>query len=499
MAVSPTFGIYRLIAELGHGGMADVFLAAATGPVGSGFTKLAVVKKLRSHLAEDPEFVSMLIEEARITARLNHPNVVQLFDAGDENGQFFLAMEFLEGQPLHRVERRVAREEVVVPRHVYYAVVSEVLAGHHYAHELSDYDGSPLAITHRDVTPHNVFVTYDGVVKVVDFGLAKASGRLFESDGGIRKGKVRYMSPEQAAGEPVDRRTDIFAAGMMLWNLATGAKFWTDRTDEAIVQALRTGDFESSAIARGFDVPPEIDRICCKALAVDRADRFATADEMRVEIEALLGRSSIEARRTLAGLVKDHFRGERAEVRRVVESASLMSAVSLGALVAAGGPRVLVAPPGPLPEPPSPSATPVAFVPQPAPAPTGRASRAIVGAALALSAVVAIAVAVSLSWQSRTHEGPPHHTTPALLNSGATQLALELHTKADPTAEPTLKTVKRSRTAAAEIGRPGASSNDDPAPAPAPAPAGAALEAPPKPARRALDAADPWGNAAPSR
>ena len=213
--------MYRLIAELGHGGMADVFLAAATGPAGSGFTKLAVVKKLRSHLAEDPEFVALLIEEARITARLNHPNVVQLFDAGDENGQFFLAMEFLEGQPLHRIERRIARDEVEVPRHVYYAVMSEVLAGLHHAHELSDYDGSPLSITHRDVTPHNVFVTYDGVVKVVDFGLAKASGRIHESDGGIRKGKVRYMSPEQAAGEAVDRRTDIFAAGMMLWNLAT--------------------------------------------------------------------------------------------------------------------------------------------------------------------------------------------------------------------------------------------------------------------------------------
>jgi serine/threonine-protein kinase len=335
-----TLGAYRFIAELGHGGMADVYLAASEGPAGSGFTKLAVVKLLRSAHAEDPDFVSMLMDEARVTARLAHPNVVQLFEVGHLDGQYFLAMEFLEGQPLHRVARRIQRTNgskgagASIPSDVLYAVVSDVLAGLHHAHELADYDGTPLKVVHRDVTPHNVFVTYDGVVKVVDFGIAKAAGRLTETMHGVVKGKVRYMSPEQAACRDVDRRTDVFAAGVMLWNLATGTKFWGERTDAEVAQALFKGTYEASPRALFPDVPVEIDAICKKALSHRREDRYETAAAMRADIEAFLAERSVEARKTLSASMKEIFTSERAKLRKVLETSALTTAPSVDVFAA---------------------------------------------------------------------------------------------------------------------------------------------------------------------
>ncbi len=336
VTTSPKLGSYRLIAELGHGGMADVFLAAAEGPVGCGFTKLAVVKKLRDHLVEDPEFVSMLLDEARITARLTHPNVVQLFEVGQVDDQYFLAMEYLDGQPLHRIarriERRAARGDSEVPREVFYAIVADVLAGLHHAHELKDYDGAPLEVVHRDVTPHNVFVTYDGAIKVVDFGIAKAAGRLTSTEHGIVKGKIRYMSPEQAAGGDVDRRTDVFAAGVMLWNAATGAKLWADLEAVAVAHALYAGNYPASPRELFPEVPVEIDAICRKALAFRREDRYATARDMRSDLEAFLGPSSGEARKKLASMMKELFAAERTQVRAVIEASGLTGTASIEAL-----------------------------------------------------------------------------------------------------------------------------------------------------------------------
>src|SRR5262245_54107302 len=170
------FGKYRLVAELGHGGMADVYLASLSGPQGLGFSKLVVIKRLRPNLIEDPEFVAMLIDEARIAARLNHPNVVQTIEVGQVGDQYFVAMEFLDGQPLHRIVYRIGKQRTGMSLEMQCGILVDVLAGLHHAHELADYDGSPLNVVHRDVTPHNVFVTFDGQVKLVDFGIAKAAG-----------------------------------------------------------------------------------------------------------------------------------------------------------------------------------------------------------------------------------------------------------------------------------------------------------------------------------
>ncbi len=343
-----SFGKYRLIAELGHGGMADVFLAVVAGPAGSGFSKLTVIKRLRQNLAEEPEFIAMLVDEARIAARLNHPNVVQTNEVGQVGSQYFLAMEYLDGQPLHRIQHRamVARKEGLhttplppepvsgthspsllmpagdpFPADLQYIVLLDTLAGLHHAHELADYDGTPLKIVHRDVTPHNIFVTYEGQVKVVDFGIAKAVGRASETRQGVVKGKVRYMAPEQAIGQTVDCRADVFSVGVMLWEAATGQRLWKDMDDLQIVQALVMGEIKSSPRAVNPDVPEGIDAICKKALAGRVQDRYASAEAMRLDLEQYLAESGklVEARRKVGPAAAQLFKDKRSEIRNVIE------------------------------------------------------------------------------------------------------------------------------------------------------------------------------------
>ena len=328
-----SFGKYRLIAELGHGGMADVFLAVMAGPVGSGFSKLTVVKRLRQNLADEPEFVEMLVDEARISARLNHPNVVQTNEVGSVDNQYFISMEYLDGQPLHRIQHRAMQKAQKaaeagdlsgiepLPKECQYLVLVDTLAGLHHAHALADYDGSPLDIVHRDVTPHNVFVTYEGQTKVVDFGIAKAAGRASETRQGVVKGKVRYMAPEQAIGQRVDRRADVFSVGIMLWEAAAGRRMWKDMDDLNIVQALVGGTMQSSPREVTPSVPEAIDRICRKALAYNVDDRYATAEDFRLDLEQYLAETGqlVSARRKLGPIVSDLFKDKRAEIKGVIE------------------------------------------------------------------------------------------------------------------------------------------------------------------------------------
>ncbi len=216
-----TIGKYRLIAELGHGGMSDVFLAVSKGM--GGFHKLLVIKQLRPNLAEDEEFLSMFLDEARLAARLSHRNVVATYEVGEDGGRYYIAMEYLEGQALKRIIHR-AKTRFGLDMHL--QVVLDVLKGLHHAHDLCDYDATPLGVVHRDVSPHNIFVTYAGDVKVVDFGVAKALDSSTETSAGVMKGKLAYMSPEQARSGDVDRRADIFSVGVLLWEGVTGQRMW---------------------------------------------------------------------------------------------------------------------------------------------------------------------------------------------------------------------------------------------------------------------------------
>lgn len=314
-----TFGKYRLVAELGQGGMADVILALSQGPVG--FSKLVVIKRLRDHLADDPEFVGMLIDEARLAARLNHPNIVHTNEVGEIDGRFFMAMEYLEGQPFTRIRRRAKKRKTPLSLSWELHILSDVLAGLQYAHELKDYDGRELGVVHRDVTPSNVFVTYDGVVKLVDFGIAKATGRSTETKTGVVKGKMTYMPPEQALGQEVDRRADVFSVGVMLWEAVAGTRMWKGVEDVVVLGKLINGDIPTSPKEVAPDVPDVLDEICRRALAPDPNDRYASAADLQEAIDDYL--ETIKERpnnRDIGALVSELFDRDRKEIRQIIES-----------------------------------------------------------------------------------------------------------------------------------------------------------------------------------
>jgi serine/threonine-protein kinase len=309
-------GKYRLVAELGRGGMAKVFLAITQGP--GGFNKLVVVKQIMPEYAEDPEFVSMFLDEARLAAQVRHPNVVQTNEVGEDQGRHFMVMEYLEGQPLSRLRYRLGRANAM-PLALHLRVLSDVLAGLHCAHELRDYEGQPLGVVHRDVSPENVFVTYDGAVKVVDFGIAKARDSVSETQVGTVKGKVAYMAPEQALGKRLDRRTDLFAVGVMLWEAATGVRMWKGVSHGQILQRLADHDVPAPRSVCP-DIPDALDAVIRKATAPRREARYATAADFQADLEALLVELDDHTHgREIGALIATHFAAERTQIKGVVE------------------------------------------------------------------------------------------------------------------------------------------------------------------------------------
>ena len=311
-----TFGKYRLIASLGHGGMADVFLAVAQGPVG--FNKLQVIKRLRPNLAEEPEFLAMFLDEARLAARLNHPNIVQTNEVGEVVGQYFIAMEYLDGQPLHRIIHRGSKNGALT-RAMGLKILADTLAGLHAAHELCDYDGTPLRVVHRDASPHNVFVTYEGQTKVVDFGIAKAATRSADTRAGVLKGKIGYMAPEQARCEQVDRRADVFSIGVILWELLANTRMWKGMSDIEILDHLMHARIPDIAAVRD-DLSPELVEIVRRALAPNAADRHASAAELRKDLLDELARQPERVGdEDIGRLVSGLFQDKRQQLKGILE------------------------------------------------------------------------------------------------------------------------------------------------------------------------------------
>jgi serine/threonine-protein kinase len=324
-------GKYRVLLELGQGGTAHVYLAVAEGLVG--FNKLVVLKAMKASLGGDPELRRMFLNEARLSARLSHPNIVQVNEVMEHDGLPIIVMEYLEGKPLSDLRNR-AGDKLRLALHL--RIISEALSGLHYSHDLTDYDGSPLDVVHRDFTPHNVFVTFEGQVKVLDFGIAKLSGSLVETQTGVIKGKLRYMPPEQFTGERIDRRADVFAAGVMIWEAAAGSRMWGDLSEAVVMNRVLNGEIPSPRSVAP-DVSPEIERICMKALSYDRADRYATIAELQSDLEAFLsGLSALVTTREIGRFVTDHFEDSRVQTRRVIEqqlsNASLSAVKARGAL-----------------------------------------------------------------------------------------------------------------------------------------------------------------------
>ncbi len=324
---SGSSGRYYPIAQLGRGGMSEVYLAVARGP--AGFSKLVVIKRLLSGLVAEAHFLDMFLDEARLAARLNHPNIVQTNEVGVADEKYFIAMEFLDGQPLLKIVQRLLPRPL--PVHVALGIATNVCAGLHYAHTVADFSGTPLGIVHRDVSPHNIFVTYAGQVKIVDFGIAKAASRTTETQTGILKGKIAYMSPEHIGGVPLDGRSDVFSLGVVLFEALTGQRMWGSPTrDVNIVKRLVTGDVPASPRSLVPDLPEDVDSICRRALAVDRDKRYGSALEMQKDLEASIARLPQRAsERDIGEMIAGMFEQERQAMAAVIEKQlSLLDATS---------------------------------------------------------------------------------------------------------------------------------------------------------------------------
>jgi serine/threonine protein kinase len=295
------FGRYTLVRPIGRGGMAEIWKARIHGA--QNFQRLVVVKRILPHLCLDPELVTMFTAEAMLSAQLNHGNIVQVFEFAENEGELYLAMEYVHGVNLAELLKRL--DQVPIPAAMAAYLVREVALALAYAHALKDEDGRSLSIIHRDVSPSNVMVGYDGSVKLVDFGVAMARSQGAGSTAmGSLKGKVAYMSPEALEGElELDGRTDIFAAGVLLHELLTAQRLFRAHDDRHTMALVRACKVRPPSRLRS-DVPPELDRIVARALARDRRSRYSTADAFAAELTEVAARCRWDRMHTAAFLAE---------------------------------------------------------------------------------------------------------------------------------------------------------------------------------------------------
>jgi hypothetical protein len=276
-----TFGRYTLLERLAVGGMAEVFRAKISSS--HGFQKILVVKRILPHLAADPGFVSMFIDEAKLTAQLTHPKIVQILDFGEVNGQYFTALEFIDGFDALGLLRIAAQKRTRIPTQLAVFIIDEILEALDYAHNARDMDGKSMQIVHRDISPSNIFISKRGDVKLGDFGIAHAKRRESKTQAGTLKGKYGYMSPEQVVGRPIDNRSDLFAVGVVLAELLTGRRLFSAPADLDVL--LKVRDVHLDRLDKyGKDIPPALDRIVRRALKKDPAERPQSAAELHDEL-----------------------------------------------------------------------------------------------------------------------------------------------------------------------------------------------------------------------
>ncbi|MEM9188201.1 MAG: serine/threonine-protein kinase, partial [Myxococcota bacterium] len=279
------FGEYTLLRRLAVGGMAEVYIAKAKG-IG-GFERLVAIKVIHPRFSEDDHFVQMLVEEAKISVLLSHHNIVQCFDLGRIDETYFIVMEYIEGADAYRTLRKAKGQSLTLDFDICSFVVSKVCSALDYAHRKRDAEGRPLNIVHRDVSPQNVLLSYGGDVKLVDFGIAKAAMRGGQTEAGVIKGKYYYMSPEQAWGDPMDHRSDIFSAGIVLYELLTGQMLYQEESIPLLLDRVRKAEIPAPTARRG-DIPAELSNITMKALAKEPEDRYQSAQEMSHDLRQFL-------------------------------------------------------------------------------------------------------------------------------------------------------------------------------------------------------------------
>jgi serine/threonine protein kinase len=316
-------GRYELLKRIAVGGMAELFLARTTAQH-FGYEKIVALKRILAAHAEDEQFITMFLAEARLAATLHHTNIVQVHDVGEENGALFFTMEYVFGQDVRRVVKAVQVRDGRLPIEHAIMIVVNTAAGLHYAHQQEDREGRPLGIVHRDVSPSNILVSYDGGIKLLDFGIARVTANLASTGQDILKGKVPYMSPEQCRGEPLDRRSDVFALGVVLWELTVRRRLFIGDNDLVIATRICGQDApRPSDMLPGY--PRDLEQIVMKALARDRDQRYASAEELQLDLEEYarehkLLLSSAKLAHFMADLFAEEIRKAKADLRQRIAS-----------------------------------------------------------------------------------------------------------------------------------------------------------------------------------
>lgn len=371
------FGKYYLLDRIAVGGMAEVFKAKAFGV--EGFERLIAVKRILPSIAEDEEFITMFIDEAKIAVQLQHANIAQIFDLGKVGDSFFIAMEYVAGKDMRAIfdAMRKSGEPVPIPMAAYIAM--KVCEGLDYAHNKKDASSRDLNLVHRDVSPQNILISFDGEVKIIDFGIAKAAGKAGKTQAGILKGKFGYMSPEQVRGLPLDRRSDIFAIGICLWEMLTGERLFIGESDFSTLEKVRNVEIVPPS-SYNKRIPEELEKIILKTLSKDVEDRYQGAMDLHDDLQSWMYTSGNFFARKDLGAFQQHIFKDDIEKERAVDEGMgdlARSTVPPPPRVAQPGTGRATARPG-APPPPPPRASQAPPPPPPRPSGSGAAGRATV-------------------------------------------------------------------------------------------------------------------------
>ncbi len=317
------YGRYYLVDRIAVGGMAEIFKAKTYSD--AGFEKLQVVKRILGHLSANDEFISMFIDEAKISVELQHANIVQIYDFGRIRTNHFIAMECVDGKDVKQILRKLAERGKLLPEEFAVFILHEACKGLDYAHKKTTLSGEPMNIIHRDMSPSNVLVSYSGEIKIADFGIAKAEARAYTTQGGVLKGKFEYMSPEQARGEEVTQLSDIFSTGIVLWEMLTGRRLFKTDSEVKTLEKIKALDFRPPS-AVNHNIPARLDTIVMKALAGEAANRYQGAQEFQAALlDYMYPSTPTVIQRSLARFMEELFSDERDAERAALERGSAIA------------------------------------------------------------------------------------------------------------------------------------------------------------------------------
>lgn len=320
------FGKYLLLERINVGGMAEVFKAKAFGI--EGFERVIAIKRILPNMAEDEEFINMFIDEARIAVQLSHANIVPIFELGKLDSQYYIAMEYVAGKDLRQTLDRFRKREALMPQAASAYITAKICEGLDYAHRKTDATGRPLNVIHRDVSPQNILLGYDGSVKITDFGIVKAEDRASKTQAGVLKGKFGYMSPEQVRGLEIDQRSDIFAVGILLYEMATGKRLFIGESDFATLEKVRAAEVTPPR-EHNPEISEEFERVMLKALARERDERYRSAAELAEDLQQfLIADNTVYSGKRLQALMQEEYSQEQEAERQRMEDYLRMPAPS---------------------------------------------------------------------------------------------------------------------------------------------------------------------------